>query len=73
MEQFMLWKSPISLFCQEVKGFNDEAEGLKKQLKAKFSEVFSVSLGRCTKIKTKLELKENLQTVFKNKRNIRLS
>ena len=53
MEQFKLWNSPISLFCQEIKGFTNEAESLKKELKIKFSEVFSGCLGRCNKMKGK--------------------
>ena len=53
MEQFKLWNSPISLFCQEIKGFTNEAECLKKELKIKFSEVFSSGLGKCNKMKAK--------------------
>ena len=41
MEQFKLWNSHISLFCQEIKAFTNIAESLKKELKIKFSEVFS--------------------------------
>ena len=36
MEQFKLWNSPISLFCQEIKNFTNEAESLKEELKIKF-------------------------------------
>ena len=41
MEQFKLWNSPTNSFYQEIKGFTNEVEGLKKELKIKFSEVFS--------------------------------
>ena len=58
------------LFCKEIKGFTNEAESLKKELKIKFSEVFSGGLGRCNKIKSKFELKEKIQLVFRKKRNV---
>ena len=41
MKQFKLWNCPIMSFCQEIKCFTNEAESLKKELKIKFSEVFS--------------------------------
>ena len=53
MEQFKLWNSPISSFCQEIKGFTNEAENLKKELKIIFSEVSSGGLGRYNKLKAK--------------------
>ena len=31
MENFKLWNSPISSFCQKIKGFTNEAESLKKE------------------------------------------
>ncbi len=43
---------------------------LKKELKAKFLEVFSRGLGRCNKMFAKFELQENVTAVFKTKRNI---
>ena len=46
MEQFKLWNSPISSFRQEIKSFNNKAEGLKKELKIEFSEIFSCGLVR---------------------------
>ena len=42
MEQFKLWNSPISSFCQEIKSFTNKAESFKKELKIKFSEAFLV-------------------------------
>ena len=73
MEQLMLGNSPKfgnSSFCQENKGLTSEAETLKKELKIRFSDVFSVSLGRCNKIKAQFKLKENVQPVFKKKNNV---
>ena len=66
------WNSPISSSCQEIKGFTNDFESLKKELKIKFSEVFSGGLGRCDKTKAKFKLKENLQPVFKKDRNVSL-
>ena len=70
MKQLKLWNSPISSFCQEIKGFTNKAESLKKELKIKFSEVFPGGLGRCNKMKAKFKLKKNVQLVFKKKRNV---
>ena len=53
-----------------MKGFTNEAESLKKELKIKFSEIFSGGFGKCNKMKAKFELKENVQPVFKKKRNV---
>ena len=64
------WNSSISSFCQEIKGFTNKAESLKKELKIKFSGIFSSGLGRCNKMKTKFELKENKQQVFKKDMNV---
>lgn len=44
-------------------------EGLK-ELKTQSPEVFTGGLGRCKKITAKFELKENVQPVFKKKRNV---
>ena len=66
----MEWNSPISSFCQEIKGFTNEAESLKKELKIEFSEVYSGGLGRRNKMKAKFELKEDVQLVFKKKKNV---
>ena len=40
------------------------------ELKGNFLEVFSVGLGKCTKIKAKFELKENIRPIFRKKRNV---
>ena len=40
------------------------------ELKASFPEVFSVGLGKCSKIKEKFELKENTRPIFRKKRNV---
>ena len=40
------------------------------ELKGSFPEVFSASLGKCTKIKAKFGLKENTRPIFRKKRNV---
>ena len=40
------------------------------ELKGCFPEVFSAGLGKCTKIKAKFELKENIRPIFRKKRNV---
>ena len=43
---------------------------IKMELKGSFPEVFSAGLGKCTKIKAKFELKENIRPIFRRKRNL---
>ena len=64
MEQFNQFVLPRN------QRFFNEAESFKKELKIKFSEVFSCCLGRCNKMKAKFEKKENVLPVFKKKRNV---
>ena len=64
------WSSPIRSFCQEIKGFTNETERFKERLKIKFSEVFSGDSGQCNKMKANFELKENVDQVFKKKRDV---
>ena len=40
------------------------------ELKGSLLEVFSVGLGKCTKIKAKFELKEKTRPIFRKKRNL---
>ena len=67
-EEFKFWNSPISSFRQEIKGFYQRSRKFKKELKIRFSELFSGGLGRCSRIKAKFELKENIWPVFKKKK-----
>ena len=64
MEQFN------QLVLPRNKSFTNEAESLKKELKIKFLEIFSGSFDRCNKMDAKFELKQNVQQVFKKKRNV---
>ena len=67
---FELWDSPISDFCQKVENLSAESVKLKEDLKEAFPEVFSDTLGRCTKMEAKFKLKENVTPVFKRKRSV---
>ena len=69
-QKFNLWDQPINTFCQKVECIMAEAEKIKKELKGSFPEVSSAGLGKCTKIKAKLELKENTRHIFGKKRNV---
>ena len=69
-QKFNLWDQPINTFCQKVECITAEAEKIKMELKGSFPEVFSASLGKCTKIKAKFELKENTCPIFRKKRNV---
>ena len=70
IQQFQLWDSPISAYCQRIENLSAEAEKLKKDLKESFPKVFSNELGRCTKMKASFELIENKNPVFKRKRSV---
>ena len=70
MERFKLWDQPINNFCNKIENPTKEAQELKDELKARFPEVFSAGLGKCTKAIVRFELKENALPVFKKKRNV---
>ena len=69
-QKFNLWDQPINTFCQRVECIATEAEKIKMELNGSFPEVFSAGLGKCTKIKEKLELKQNTCPIFRKKRNV---
>ena len=70
MEKFKLYDMTINSFCKKIESLTNETDILKKELKAKFPEVFSGGLGRRYKIFAKFELQENVILVFKRKRNV---
>ena len=69
-QKFNHWDQPINPFCQNVEFKTAEAEKNKMGLKDCFPELFSVGLGKCTKIKAKFDLKENTHPIFRKKRNV---
>ena len=74
MALFDLWDLPISYFCNKVNSppseANNRTETLKKELKKEFPNIFSEGLGKCTKTKVKIQVKENAILVFKPKRSV---
>ena len=70
MEEFDLFNVPINIFCNKIDGTMTSSDKQKNELKIKFPEIFSKGLGFCSKVKTKLEVKENVMTVFRSKRPI---
>lgn len=70
IQQFELWDSPMSDFCQKIDSPTAESKKLKEDLMESFPNVFSGKLGCCTKMKAKFELKDNITPVFKKKRSI---
>ena len=53
-----------------MKCITAEAEKIKMELKGNFPEVFSIGLGKCTKIKAKFKLKENTRPIFRKMRDV---
>ena len=70
MESFDLWNLPINTFCNISKEASVSTENLKRELKSKFSIIFSEGLGKCTLVKATFELKDDAQPIFKPKRQI---
>ena len=68
--EIKLWDQAINTFCQKVECITTEAEKIKMELKGSFTEVFSAGLGKWTKIKAKLEPKENTRPIVRKKRNV---
>ena len=70
IEKFNLWDCPMSTFCCKIESTTSNSVNLKKELKQRFPQVFSGGLGKCSKLKAKLKVKDGAQPVFKNKRNV---
>ena len=71
MALFDLWDLPIRYFCNKVKSPPSETNrNIKKGLKNEFPNIFSEGLGKCTKTKVKIQVKENAILVFKPKRSV---
>lgn len=70
IQEFELWDSPMSDFCQKVENLTAEADKLKKDLKKSFPSVCSEKLGCCTKIKARFELLDEAKPIFKKPRSV---
>ena len=70
MTQFQLWDLPTNFYCKKIENLSTDTEKLKKELKVTNPEIFSGGLGRFTKIMAKFEFQDNVNPVFKKKRNV---
>ena len=70
IEKFNLWDGPMSTFCRKIESTTPDSVNLKKELKQRFPQVFSDGLGKFSKLKTKIKVKDGAQLVFKKKRNV---
>ena len=71
IEKFNRWDCPMSTFCRKIKSTTSNSVNLKRELKQRFPQgFFSGSLGKCSKLKAKLKVKDGAQPVFKKKRNV---
>ena len=71
IENFHLWDCSMSTFCRKIESTTSNSVNLKKKLKQRFPQFFfSGDLGKCSKFKAKLKVKDGAQPVFKKKRNV---
>ena len=63
MEKFSLSDCPLSTFCCKLESKTSNWLNLKKELKQRFPWVFSGGLGKCSKLKVKLKVKDGAQPV----------
>ena len=61
---------PYEHVYRKLESPTTNTEKLKQELKQKFPEMFSGGLGKCTKIKTQFQVKDNVQPIFFKKRNV---
>ena len=60
----------MSAFCHKIESTTSNLVNLKKELKQRFPQFFSGSLGKCSKLKDKFKVKDGAQPVFKKKQNV---
>ena len=58
IEKFNLWDCPISTLCRKIESTTHNSVNLKKEHKQRFTQVFSDGLGKCSKLKAKLKVKD---------------
>ena len=58
IEKFNLWDCPISTLCRKIESTTHNSVNLKKEHKQPFTQVFSDGLGKCSKLKAKLKVKD---------------
>ncbi|XP_018402050.1 PREDICTED: uncharacterized protein K02A2.6-like [Cyphomyrmex costatus] len=67
---FDLWQCSLNSFCSKIHSQADSTHFDISFIKENFKEVFSSQLGRCTKTKVKLNLKNNSKPIFRPKRPV---
>ncbi|KYM98519.1 Uncharacterized protein K02A2.6 [Cyphomyrmex costatus] len=67
---FDLWQCSLNSFCSKIHSQADSTHFDISCIKENFKEVFSSQLGRCTKTKVKLNLKNNSKPIFRPKRPV---
>ena len=60
----------MSTFCRKIKSTTSNSVNLKRNSNNDFPRSFSGGLGKCSKLKAKLKVKDSAQPVFKKKRNV---
>ena len=60
----------MSTFCRKIESTTSNSVNLKKELKQRSPLFFSGGLGKCSKLKAELKVKDGAQPVFKKKRNV---
>ncbi|XP_062557748.1 uncharacterized protein K02A2.6-like [Armigeres subalbatus] len=66
VEKFQLDAVPMNVYCRQV----NNSTPIVERLKAAYPQVFSISLGRCTKTTVKLDLKPGQRPVICPKRSV---
>ena len=70
IENFNLWDCQMSTFCRKMESTMPNSVISKKELKQRFPQACSGGLGKCSKLKAKLKVKDGAQPVFKTKRDV---
>lgn len=68
--KFNLWDMPINSFCNKISETKDNIKNIQAELKSAYPEVFTEGLGRCTRTSANIQLKKNVQPIFRKKRSI---
>lgn len=70
IEKFGFWNVPINSICNAIRINQIQSDEHEKVLKDKFPDVFSDSLGLCTKAQVKFYTKPETQPIFRHKRPV---
>lgn len=70
IEKFGFWNVPINSICNAIRINQIQTDEHEQVLKDKFPDVFSDSLGLCTKAQVKFYTKPDTQPIFRHKRPV---